>query len=195
MWLLIHRTLQTTTTDWLTCLLVRSSRLVLGVPLWASRRVSRHPRPGPWMGSWRRRRLMSRSARWRSGGWAHNLWEGWRSSGSSAGLPWRSCSGAQGTARGGRGRRGQTGGRGRSRKGEASQGECAMDDHANGSVNTLRTWAMSVCETIITNCEQRCVQSQCMCTTRSSEFRASTSSVVLCLVSCMLHASFLFVLL
>ena len=37
---------------------------------------------------------------------------------------------------------------------------------------------MSVCETIITNCEQRCVQSQCMCTTRSSEFRASTSSLV-----------------
>ena len=33
----------------------------------------------------------------------------------------RSCSGAQGTARGGRGRRGQTGGKGRSRKGETSQ--------------------------------------------------------------------------
>ena len=38
---------------------------------------------------------------------------------SSAGcLPWRSCSGAQGTARGGRGRRGQTRGKSGSRKGE-----------------------------------------------------------------------------
>ena len=67
---------------------------------------------------------MSRRARRRSGGWAHNLWSSGRRSrcphslrawkGES--LPCPSCSGAQGTARGGRGRRGQTGGRGRSRK-------------------------------------------------------------------------------
>ena len=37
---------------------------------------------------------------------------------------------------------------------------------------------MSVCETIITNREQRCVQSQCMCTTRSSEFRVFVCDAV-----------------
>ena len=47
---LIHRTQQTTTTDWLTRLLDCSNRLVLGVPLWAACRVSRHPCPGPMTG-------------------------------------------------------------------------------------------------------------------------------------------------
>ena len=157
---LIHRTLQTTTTDWLTCLLVRSSRLVLGVPQWASRRVSRHPRPGPWKGSWRRRGLMSRWARRRSGGWAHNLCERWRSSGcphsllqrSSAGLPWPSCSGAQGTARGEE----EDGNRQEEEveveSGEASQGECAMYFWPWMKVwkrSGLEPWGVK-CETITT---------------------------------------------
>ena len=33
----------------------------------------------------------------------------------------------------------QTGGKSGSRKGETSQRGCAMDDHADGSVNALRT--------------------------------------------------------
>ena len=59
---------------------------------------------------------------------------------------------------------------------------------------------MSVCEMIIKECEQN-VQAQCMLwyATRPSKFRASTSSLVylLCMLSCLLHASFhsLFVML
>ena len=66
-------TQQTKTTDWLTRLLVRSNRLVLGVLQWASCRVSSHPRPGLRQGSWGEG-LMSSGARWSHGRWAHNLW-------------------------------------------------------------------------------------------------------------------------
>ena len=70
---LIYRTFQTTTTDWLTRLLVRSNRLALGTLLWASCRVSGHPCPGPRQGSWRRGRPMSSGARRSHGPWDHNL--------------------------------------------------------------------------------------------------------------------------
>ena len=91
---------------------------------------------------------MSRGARRRQGAWAHNLWVSGRGSGcphsllqrSSAGcLPCTSCSGAQWTARGGRGRRGQTGGRGRSRKWRGESRRVRHVDDHGWSVKALRT--------------------------------------------------------
>ena len=172
---LIHRTLQTTT-DWLTCLLVRSSRLVLGVPLWASRRVSRHPCLGPRTGSWGRRGLMSRRARRRQGDWAHNLWRSGRRSRcphsllrrSSTSFPWRSGCRAQSTARSGGSKRKRQGRTGRSRKGETSQRECAMDG-MEMVVNWLRNWANEVwddikCERVRSTCtlNARCALRNCL---------------------------------
>ena len=136
-------------TDWLTCPLVRSNRLVLGVPLWAACRVSRHPCPGPRTGSWRRRGLMSRCARRRSGCWAHNLlWSGRHSRcphsflrRSITGFPWRSGCRAQGTARsaGGRGKRqGRTG---RSKKGISESRWCAHGYDRGWEMTRLRSWA------------------------------------------------------
>ena len=125
----------------LTCLLVRNNRLVLGVPRWATCRVSRHPCPGPMTGQCRRKNPMSRWARWRSWSWAHNLWGRWRRRRhchspcwrSSTCFPWRSGCWAQGTARsagGGRKsrRQGRTGGSGR---GKETQRSALMNDYGD----------------------------------------------------------------
>ena len=54
------------------------------------------------------------------------------------------------------------------------------------------------CACIIMNkdCEQRCMQAQCMYATRPLKCKCnvSTSSLVSCLVSCLLYASFQFYL-
>ena len=148
---LIHRTLQTTTTDWLTCLLLRSNRLVLGVPLWASRRVSRHPRLGPRTGSWRRRDwwvvepaesqevgLMTCVRGERVQGVVTLICGGVAQTCHDDGVVCR----AQGTARD-RGRRRRKAGRTRKgRKERSSQRERAMDD-MEMTMWLLRTWAVS----------------------------------------------------
>ena len=90
--------------NWLTD--TPSGSLVLGVPVCVACRVSRHPRPCPWKGSRRRRGLMSRWPRRKSGVCAHNLWRRWRRRRRppspcrwrSTNLPWRSGCRAQRTA-------------------------------------------------------------------------------------------------
>ena len=152
---LIYRTLQTTTTDRLTRLLVRSNRLVLGMPQWASRRVSGHPHPGPWTGSWRRgwggrRRRCPHPRLPRSG----------------AGFPWSSCW-APATAcrwglRRGKGRR--TGGRWRGKRRKSSRRENNhMDDHGDGVKVRTRLelelmWVWWKCARNRTTCARSVVQ-------------------------------------
>ena len=92
---LIHRPQQTTTTDWLTRIVVRSNRLVLGLPRWATCRVTRHPCPGPMTGQCMRMNPMNRWARWRSWSCAHNLWGRWRRRRRRHSPCWRSSTVAQ----------------------------------------------------------------------------------------------------
>ena len=75
---------------------------------------------------------------------------------------------------------------------KSNQGECAMCMTMDGDVKVLRTWAMK-CACIITSCGTKMrVQAQCMYATRPLKSRCivSTSSLVSCLVSCLLYASF-----
>ena len=72
----------------------------------------------------------------------------------------------------------------------------AMDDHADGSVNALRTSAKK-CAVSSSSCGTKMrVQSQCMYATRPLKCRCnvSTSSLVSNLVSCLLYALFQFCL-
>ena len=74
--------------------------------------------------------------------------------------------GAQGTARGGKGRRWQTRGRGRNRKWRSESRRVRhVENHADGSVNALKTWAMR-CVVSSRAVEQRCVCSLSACTPR-----------------------------
>ena len=80
-------------------------------------------------------------------------------------------------------------------KGEVESRRTHREDGHGWRYESAQDLSHEVCGVIMNkDCEQ-CAQAQCMCATRSSKFRASTSSLVLCLVSCMLYASFQFSLL
>ena len=67
-----------------------------------------------------------------------------------------------------------------------------MDVHADGCDESAQDLSHEVCGVIMNkNCEQ-CAQAQCMYATRPLKCRCnvSTSSLVSCLVSCLLYASF-----
>ena len=64
---------------------------------------------------------------------------------SSAGLPWPSCTGAQGTARGGRGRRWLTRGRGRSKKWRVESKKCAHEYDRGWRYESAQDLSHEVC--------------------------------------------------